>query len=425
MSEVKLVSGEGVFLEYSDGSRMLDASNTGCPLGHSHPAMAQAIKEAASFPVANEGQPWLERVAAAEELAALANEAAGKDWVGKVVFGLSGSEVNDIALSFAQALTGRSALVTRERAYHGLVGLSRDATVQPQWHCGLSYANPPRVSAPQAGVEMRVIPAPDGAIYRCGEDDMLFEGDLESAFREKIEGSAAVIVDYTQGGRYYDGAEYQDALSKVAQESGALWIDDEVVSGLGRSGSLFMFQNGSTTPDIMTMGKPLSGGATPAGAVVLSKRVVGMMGDAIWQNYSTFRGHPLMVHAMRAHMEMVKAEDLPGRADRMGKLFSQELLRMAKDHPCVSRVAGRGLHWTVEFFGKDWREWTSTSREKNISDYVVGEARARGVRISTSDEPSSLFLAPPLVISELEAEQIFEALDAGLSAGDSYLESIS
>lgn len=425
MNTAKLVGGNGVYLHYSDGTTVIDGSNTGCPLGHAHPAMIEAVTQAAALPVANEGQPWFERELAAEELSSLLNKAAGKDWVGKVVFGLSGSEVNDIALSFAQAFTERVPIAVRERAYHGLVGLSRDATVQPQWHCGLSYTNPPHVQTPAAATEVRIIPAPDGALWQRGgktpsgtQDNTALESACESAF----EGSAAVIVDYTQGGRYYESPLYQDVIARKAQEKGTLWIADEVVTGLGRCGTLFAFQKGSTTPDIVTMGKPLAGGAAPAGAVVLSKRVIETLDGAKWQNYSTFRGHPVMIHATRRHMQLVEQEGLPERAAYLGMRLGTALVSLAKNHTCVTRVAGSGLHWTVEFEGKDWRTWDSTQVGDNISDVIVRTALKAGVRLSTSDEPSSLFIAPPLIIEEPELDKIVEALDRGLFAGDCFRE---
>lgn len=204
-----LVGGRGVYLEYADGTTVLDASNTGGPLGHAHPAMVEAVVESARFPVATEGQRWAERDAAADELVDIAF-AGETDWVGGVRFGLSGSEVNDIALALAQSLTGRDPLVTRERAYHGLVGLSRAVTVQPQWHGGLSLLTG-GVRTPARSSEVRTIAGPDGAVWRAAGSAAaraLVDTELTAALSE----SAAVIVDYTQGGRYYD-AGYQERVA--------------------------------------------------------------------------------------------------------------------------------------------------------------------------------------------------------------------
>jgi 4-aminobutyrate aminotransferase-like enzyme len=132
-----VVGGEGVYFHIEDGRRLIDGSNTGGGLGHRHPAMVEAIRRAADTPVVNEGWTWIGREQAADDLIRTAFEGE-EDWVGAVRFCISGSEANDMALSLCQALTQRTALATRERAYHGLVGLSRSMTVQPQWHGGLA-----------------------------------------------------------------------------------------------------------------------------------------------------------------------------------------------------------------------------------------------------------------------------------------------
>jgi 4-aminobutyrate aminotransferase-like enzyme len=412
----RIVGGEGVYLHLADGTRLLDASNTGGPLGHGHPAMQEAIREAAVFPVVNESHSWAERDEVADELVATAF--AGEDWVGGVRFGMSGSEVNDIALSLAQAVTGRTPVVTRERAYHGLVGLSRDVTVQPQWHGGLSTLAG-EVRRPSSGTEVRTIGAPGGSAYSAdGATGATVPGDAELSV---IDNAAAVIVDYTQGGFYYD-PQYQDAISQRAREAGALWIADEVVTGLGRSGRWMQFTGASSRPDIVTLGKPLAGGAVPAGAVVLSRRMTEILESAKWQNYSTFRAHPVVVHAIRAHLRVAAAEGLPQRAATLGAEFGRMLVEVGHRHSSVLRVAGNGLHWTVELPGPDWRTWQSTSVQPHLSDTVVGEARLRGVQISTSDEPTSLFLAPPLIVTREQLERIVDALDAGLTAADRVLE---
>lgn len=411
--ELPFVGGEGVWLHRSDGARILDASNTGGPLGHAHPAMVAAVREAAGFPVANESRSWAERQDVADQLLELVGQ--GEDWVGGVRFGLSGSEVNDIALSLAQSATGRSPLVARERAYHGLVGLSRDVTVQPQWHGGLSEVSG-QVRAPQASAEVRVVAGPDGAVWRRSGADrprVMQPGELDTA----LGGAAAVIVDYTQGGRYYD-PDYQEQVAAAARSAGAWWIADEVVTGLGRCGRQMAFHGAPSRPDVVTLGKPLAGGASAAGAVILSAEVMEVLAESKWQNYSTFRAHPLTVHAIGAHLAAVHRENLVDRVAELGPRFGKRLAQLAEAHPSVVRVAGEGLHWTVELDGPDWSTWDSTSPAAQLSDLVVKGALERGVALSTSDEPSSLFIAPALIIDEGELDMIVDALDAGLRLAD-------
>lgn len=408
-----IVDGEGVWLIRKDGQRILDASNTGAPLGHRHPAMVGALASVGQLPVVNESKPWHERELAAAELVehALGNE----DWVGSVRFGMSGSEVNDLALSLAQAVTGRRPLATRERAYHGLVGLARDVTVQPQWHGGLSYLDGP-ASRPASLTDVRVLPAPQGGTLweRIPSEPARSPQELRAGASAQLADVAAVILDYTQGGHYYQ-PHYQDTMAAVANEQDACWIADEVVTGHGRTGHWMQFQASASRPDIVTLGKPLGGGSAAAGAVVLSRRLTDVLDSAKWQNYSTFRGHPVTITAIRAHLRAAKRENLPQRAAALGEWIAPRLVQIARQYPLVARVAGAGLHWTIDLAGSDWQTWESTTDQRQLSDVVVAAAAERGVSISTSDEPSSLFLAPPLIISEQELEQVLSALDHGLA----------
>ncbi|WBL81270.1 aspartate aminotransferase family protein [Bradyrhizobium xenonodulans] len=409
-----VVGGEGVYFHLSDGRKLIDGSNTGGGLGHRHPAMVEAIRRAADTPVVNEGWTWVGREQAADDLMATAFNGE-EDWVGAVRFCISGSEANDMALSLCQALTQRSALATRERAYHGITGLSRSMTVQPQWHGGLAvHAGGSKLPAPMAPV--RILPAPDGAIYGGPVNNTPPSEYLADATR-LLSDTAATIIDYTQGGIYYDGA-YQDEVAKYARQTGSYWIADEVVTGAGRAGRWFAFQGAQSRPDIVTLGKSLGGGAAAVAAVVVSKDIVERLKGSSWQNYGTLRGHPISMAAVSAYLKVVSEEKILEHVKRLEKLFTRRLLAIAQKHPSVQRVAGQGLHWTVELHGPDWRTWHADTTEVPIASRVAERALEAGAVIGTSGEQTSLFLAPPLVISEHEAEWLLDALDHGLDIAD-------
>ncbi len=409
-----VVGGEGVYFHLDDGRRVIDGSNTGGALGHRHPAMVEAMRRAADTPVVNEGWTWVGREKAAEDLVSKAFKGE-EGWVGAVRFCISGSEANDMALSLCQALTQRSALATRERAYHGLVGLSRSMTVQPQWHGGLAvHAGGSRKPAQLAPV--RVLPAPDNAIYGIRSTNLSPRRSLAGA-TTTLSDTAATIIDYTQGGIYHDG-EYQDELATHAARAGSFWIADEVVTGAGRAGRWFAFQGAKSRPDIVTLGKSLGGGAASVAAVVVSKAIVEQLKGTSWQNYGTLRGHPMSMAAVSAYLDCVTAEDILSRVSGLERLFAHRLLEIASRHPSVKRVAGQGLHWTVELHGPDWRLWAADTTEQPIASRVATRALQAGVVIGTSGEQTSLFLAPPLIISEQESERLFEALDHGLWVAD-------
>jgi 4-aminobutyrate aminotransferase-like enzyme len=408
-----VVGGEGVYFHLQDGRRLIDGSNTGGGLGHRHPRMIEAIRNAADTPMVNEGWTWIGREQAAEDLinTAFAGE---EDWVGGVRFCISGSEANDMALSLCQALTQKTALATRERAYHGLVGLSRSMTVQPHWHGGLAvHAGGSQLPADMT--EVRVLPAPDGAIYGATENQPAKQ--LLADAGATLKDTAATIIDYTQGGNYYHG-DYQDEVARHAAEAGSYWIADEVVTGAGRAGRWFAFQGAKSRPDIVTLGKSLGGGAAAVAAVVVSKRIVEQLKGKSWQNYGTLRGHPISMAAVSAYLKTVTDEGILAHVKNLETLFARRLVEIARRHPSVRRVAGQGLHWTVELHGPDWRNWAADTTVNPIASRVAARAMEAGAVIGTSGEQTSLFLAPPLIISEAESELLLQALDHGLELAD-------
>jgi 4-aminobutyrate aminotransferase-like enzyme len=410
----RIVGGHGVWFRLADGREVIDASNTAAPLGHCHPELVEAVRRAADAPVVNEGWHWAEREQAADDLLRIAF--AGEEWATAVRFFISASEANDAALALCQALTGRAALATRERAYHGGAGLARELTVQPQWHGGLSgsrgVATPPRLAT------VHQLPAPRGARV-TGQPDPAAGTDWIAAARASLADSAAVLLDYSQGGVYHSPG-YQDRVAALARETGTIWIADETVTGFGRVGGWFQFQHGSSRPDIVTLGKCLSAGGAAAGAVVLSRELAARMEGTSWQSYSTYRSHPVAMAAIRAHLRVSSREGICQRARELDGYLLNRLAEVASQHPGVDRVDGRGLHWTIELRGPDWHGWRGEDANP-LASRVAARALQAGVLIATSGEQTSLFIAPPLIVTERELDMIIDALHHGLELADAEL----
>src|SRR4051812_3112302 len=101
--------------------------------------------------------------------------------------------------------------------------------------------------------------------------------------------AAAVIMDYANGGGC-PSAQYQDTLAGLTKQAGAIWIADETVTAFGRMGRSFTFARGNSRPDMVTLGKGITGGIVPGGALVMSREVVDRIGDRRWMTNSTYRG---------------------------------------------------------------------------------------------------------------------------------------
>ncbi len=121
-----------------------------------------------------------------------------------------------------------------------------------------------------------------------------------------------------------------------------------------------------------------------------------------------------MVAALRAYLRVVAREKLLERTAQLELVMKRRLGEIAARHPLVARVDGRGLHWTIELHGPDWRNWQADTLEPTLASRVAERALQAGALIGTSGEQTSLFLAPALIISDSELETLLAALDYGL-----------
>jgi 4-aminobutyrate aminotransferase-like enzyme len=124
------------------------------------------------------------------------------------------------------------------------------------------------------------------------------------------------------------------------------------------------------------------------------------------------------VACIRAYLRVVKRDDLLARSRVMAEKLEKGLIAIAQRHPSVARVDGFGLHWTIELYGPDWRDWYADTIEPPIASRVAARALEAGAMIGTSGEETSLFLCPPMVTSDREIEELLRALDHGLDLAD-------
>jgi 4-aminobutyrate aminotransferase-like enzyme len=417
---VVIRDGVGATLELGDGRKVIDAGSISASLlGHRHPALVEAVRGAARMPYVTDGFGFAPRSQAAEDLLGVAF--GGEPWAGVVRFVCSASEANDMALELAQTITERSVLVSRNLAYHGASGLAREASNHPLWNGGLARPSGGWQEPPSDPATWRTFPEPTvdvGDASRAEPDP-----SLETVPR-MLDGAAALITDHGSSGTLFPSPQYQDQLARHAREAGALWISDEAVTGLGRLGYPFAFQRGETRPDIVTLGKGLTAGAAPGGAVVLSRELVERLGDRRWMTYSTFRGHPVTVAAISATVRTIRDEGLIARAAELGASFGRLLRDLARAHPVVRRVAGEGLLWAIELHGDPGHAsaaWHGDGRSKPMAEVVTGAALARGALMSAYSG-LVVWLVPPLVITEEQLTQVTEILDGALAIADAVLE---
>ena len=416
--------GRGTQLTLADGRVVIDAGSlSSCIVGHCHPRVAEAIARAAETVYVNDGTGYGPRNQAAEDVLNLGFGV--EEWAESVAFMISASEAIDLALVLSQELTGREPIACRELAYHGAVGLSRAVSVHPLWSASLaSQTDGTAATSPRPMADVRRLPVPLCGHEKAGPGHDCSVTCLPGA-RETLAGTAAVVMDYSQGG-ISPSAQYQDTLAAAAADAGAFWIADETVTGFGRFGYGFAFQRGSSRPDIVAMGKGLTGGSTAAGALVLSKRVVDMIDGRRWTTSSTFRGNPIAAAAVSATMHVVHDEGLVERSSTLGAAFEPRLRAMAAHHPSVERVIGDGLLWLVTLktpIEHTEEHWRGGGQTPLLTELVHREALRHGVFVGVQSG-QSVWIIPPLIISQDELDQSLEALDRGLYAADRELEGV-
>ena len=371
--EIVLEHGNGCTVHDVDGKAYLDlvAGIAVSALGHNHPALVAAVTRQITT-IAHTSNLYIHptEVELAERLLHL----LGAD--GKVFFANSGTEANECAVKLAithARATGRRYLVAARDGFHGrslgaLALTGKDAIREP--------------FGPY-GIDVRFVDYGDAAALSAAVTD-----ECAAVFVEPIQGEAGVVPPP-------DG--YLAAVREVCDATGALFVVDEIQSGIGRTGAWFAHQHAGVLPDIVTVAKGLAGGL-PIGACI----GVGRYGDLFDKGAhgSTFGGNPVACAAALAVLDTVADEGLLAAAVELGDHLAAGIVGLG--HPAVTGVRGRGL-------------WRGITLAADIATGVAEALRGAGFLVNPV-RPDVIRLAPPLVVSRTELDSFLFALPAALDA---------
>lgn len=246
------------------------------------------------------------------------------------------------------------------------------------------------------------VPFPDG--YRFEQTDFsVFEETLKEK-GVRPENVCGVMIEAYQGGiaGFYPDA-YIKALRRWCDKYKALFIDDEVQSGFGRTGKFFAIEHYGVTPDIICLGKGMSGGL-PISAVIGNSKFMDIYGPG--EMTSTHSGNPLTCRAALTSIEIIENKRLVENSSKMGKIFHQELEKIQKDNPdIIGRVQGRGLLAAMLMVKKGTKE-----PDHPLAFSIVEKCIQKGVMLYAPLGPGggTVKMNPPLVITN-------EALREGIS----------
>jgi ornithine--oxo-acid transaminase len=216
-----------------------------------------------------------------------------------------------------------------------------------------------------------------------------------NALKEVLENDPDIIgflVEPIQGeaGVYVPNDGFLAETKKICEEHQVLFIADEVQTGIARTGKLLAVDHENVKPDILILGKAISGGVYPVSAVLAQNEVMEVIKPG--QHGSTFGGNPLACAVAIAALEVVKEEDLANNANALGKIFRDELSLFAKDHGLIKLVRGKGLLNAIVI---------DNSEENNLAWEICLQLKENGL-LAKPTHGNIIRLAPPLVINKKE-----------------------
>ena len=368
---VAFARGEGAWLWDESGTRYLDAiSGLGvCALGHAHPAVARAIGEQAGL-LLHTGN--LFRITWQERLADRLAEVTGME---RAFFGNSGAEAIECALKISRIVGHARGLdlpgvVVMEHSFHGRTMAALSATGSRKAQAGFE---------PLVGGFVRA-PFGDLAAIRAIAQR---RRDIVAVLVEPIQGEAGVRLPP-------DG--YLAELRAICDTQGWLLIVDEIQCGLCRTGKWYAHQHEDILPDILTTAKALANGL-PVGACIAR----GAAAEAFTpgRHGSTFGGNPLVSRVACTVLDVMRDEDLAGRAAATGRAMLEAFRERLGAHPAVREVRGRGLMIGIE-----------ARRDVNP---LKQAALQRGLLINVTQD-RVIRLLPPLIIDGEQAEEIVKGV---------------
>jgi len=361
---LEIVHAEGMTLTDRDGKKFLDLIGgiSVCNLGHRHPKIIEAVK--------SQVDQYLHLLVYGEFIQSpqvlYAKELTDHlpSSLDNVYFTNSGTEATEGAMKLAKRATNRTEMIAFRHSYHGSTQGSLSLMGDEQWRNAFRPLLP-------------------GVLH--------LDFNEVSSLQLITEKTACVITEAVQAERgvYAASVEWMLALRKKCNETGAIWILDEIQTGFGRTGTLWCFQQYNVFPDILLLGKALGGGM-PLGAFIAHHQLMTMLTNhPVLGHITTFGGHPVSCAAGLAAFRGLIDEGWIGRV-----AWNEEFFKKRLHHPKIKAYRSKGLLIALEF--------ESFDVNKKIIDRCISEGLLVDWFLFA---PHCMRIAPPLIISEKEIEQ--------------------
>jgi len=411
------VTGRGMQIWDAEGRAYLDACGGAAvsSLGHGHPDVLAAMhRQIDALAYAHTSFFTTE---AAESLAQRLID-TGPPGMSHAYFVSGGSEAVEAALKMARQYfleigqPQRTHFVARRQSYHGntLGALAVGGNAWRREPFAPLLAPTTHVSACYPYREQRPDETPEAYGQRLAHE---LEETLQQLGPERVIAFVAETVGGATAGVLVPVPGYLRAVREVCDRHGVLLILDEVMCGMGRTGTLHACEQEGVAPDLITLAKGLGGGYQPIGAVLARQPIVDAMraGSGFFQHGHTYLGHPVACAASLAVLDVLERDRLVERVRDNGPRFEAALRQAFGDHPLVGDIRGRGYFWGLELVqNRESKRWFDPALK--VHARVKAAALAHGLMVypmgGTVDGRvgDHVLLAPPFIATDADLDEI-------------------
>jgi taurine--2-oxoglutarate transaminase len=402
------------FWDY-DGNKYLDFASqlVNVNIGHQHPKVIAAIQDQAGKLATIAPQHANDkRGEAAQRIVELAGGKAAK-----VFFTNGGADGVENAIRMARLHTHKHKILSAYRSYHGNTGSAIQATGDPRRWPNEYSAQQVHFFGPYLYRSEFWATTPEQESERALthlEHVIQFEGPgtVGAVLLESVIGTAGILVP---------PPGYLEGVRALCDKYEIVMILDETMSGFGRTGKWFAYQNWNVEPDLVVFAKGSNSGYVPVGGVIISGEIAATFDERVFPGGLTYSGHPLAAASIVGSIDAMKEEKIIENAASIGEnVLGPGLRELAEKHPVIGEVRGLGVFWALDLVtNRETREplapYGGTSQA--MTDLVT-ECKKRGLMPFANF--NRMHVVPPCVVTEAEAREGLEILDQAFSAIDSY-----
>jgi len=413
--------GKGIYLYDETGKEYLDGSSGAvtASIGHQVPEIIEAmVNQASKVSFAYRSQFTSKP---AEQLAEKLNELVNGDEDYFSFFVNSGSEATETAMKIAiqywqeKGDYRKQKILSRWMSYHGITigALSMSGHVKRRERFVPLLAEYPSISAPYC--------------YRCPLSQttpfcqLACALELETAINrigsEHIAAFIAEPIVGASGAALVPPEGYYEKIADICERYNILFIADEVMTGLGRTGKRFGLDHWNVKPDIIALGKGMSAGYTPIAATLVSEKVMEPIinGSASIMSGHTYSANPQSAAISLAVLEYIEKQRLTEKAEEIGSYLFHKLQEIAKDVAIIGDIRGKGLLLGLEFV-QDRKTKQPFEAKLAVTELIVKKARENGLLLYPAAagkdgvQGDAVIIAPPFIITKEETDQLIRIL---------------